>query len=133
MVEDFIQANKLQARIMPYAAKGRLIKCVLFSCGKFEAIVISFVRDKVSPEKLKAALNVPFVKPVPSSSVEEITGYDAEFLPPISVYGVKVLLDRKVLAFEKLRCIVGEEKTLEITPAEIIEANEDVAEADITL
>jgi len=61
-----------------------------------------------------------------------MTGYPAEFLPPISVYGVEVVLDRKISGWEKLRCPVSEEKTLLVSAAEIEQWNEEFQEADIT-
>lgn len=133
MLEDFIESNGLQAKIMPYSAKGSLIKCRLFSFDKGNALVVSFSKDKVSEEKLKKALKSDSVQQVDNSQAEEITGYKAEFMPPISIYGVKVLLDNKVAESEKVRCLVGEEKTLEISPKEIIEANDEAEKADLTL
>ena len=73
------------------------------------------------------------VKDVEGYDIDEITGYLPEFIPPISVYGVTVLLDKEVAEAEKLRCLVSGEKTLEIVPQEIKEGNEELIIAEITV
>jgi len=133
MLEDFVQVNGLSAKILPYAAKGRLVNCRLFRAGSENVLAIFFANDKVSTEKLKELLKVESVKPVDIDSAEEITGCNPDFLPPISIYGVKVILDKKASQVEKLRCLISDEKTLEMSPKEVLEANEDSLEADITL
>jgi len=133
MLEDFIKANGLQARVLPYAAKGSLIKCRLFSSGKENILAIFLAKDKLSGEKIKKALAIESLKAIEDSLVEEITGYSPGFIPPISVYGLRVLVDLKILEKPKARCLVEEKKTLEISPKEILEANEEALESDITL
>jgi len=133
MLEDFIQSNNLEAKILPYAAKGKLVQCRLFSSEKGDVLAVFLSFDKLSEEKLASAVGAKEVELVPFVAVEDITGYLPEFLPPISVYGVKVVLDKKLKDWEKLRCLVGEEKTLEISMKELLESNEDFLEAEITL
>ncbi len=133
MLQDFIESNNLQARILPCSAKGSLIKCRLFSCSDFDVLVIFFARDKISKEKVKTSLNSDSAQRIENSEIEEITGYMAEFLPPISIYGVKVLLDRKVAKAERVMCLVSDKKTLEKSPNEIREANDNALIADITI
>ncbi len=132
MLEDFIEANKLQARILPYAAKGSLIKCELFSSDRGFALLIHFAKDVLDLGKAKAVLGGGNLEKAAKGEAEEVTGYSCEFMPPISIYGVKVLIDGKVFAAEEVRCLVGEEKTLAISPREIKEANEDSEVSDIT-
>ncbi|MBN2067029.1 MAG: hypothetical protein JW744_01020 [Candidatus Diapherotrites archaeon] len=131
MLEDFIESNNLAAKILPYAAKGRLVKCRLFICGKSYALAVAFASERISREKLKAALKADSVEIADSVAVEDVTGYNSEFLPPISIYGVAVVLDQKAAEAEKLRCLVSDERTLEITPVEIAETNEGCITADI--
>ena len=133
MLEDFIKANNLQARLLSCKPKGLLIKCSLFLSEGLEVLAICLAKDRVSEKKLNAALGTTGLKHVQSGLVEETTGYLAEYLPPISVYGVKAVLDKKAAKAGRLVCLVGEEKTLEITPKEILEANEGAIEAGITI
>ncbi len=132
MLEDFIQVNEIEAKILPYAAKGKLVKCVLFS-GPINVVALVFVGEKISIEKLEEAVDASPFEQTSILDVEDITGYSAKFLPPISVYGVKVVLDSKVAKAFKVRCIIGDEKTLEMLPKDILLENEDSLEADITL
>ena len=133
MLEDFIQANSLSAKILPYAAKGSLVKCRLFSGNGNFVLAIFLEKDMLSLQKLKEAAGLASLEQAEKAEVEEVTGYRAEFLPPISVYGVKAIVDKKLLEKEKVKCIVAEERTLEITPKEILEANEKCIQADLTL
>jgi len=133
VIEDFIGLNSLNAKILPYAAKGSLIKCRLFRAGSLEILAVFFAKDSPSMEKIKKALKLASLMQVDKLDVEEMTGFKADFLPPISIYGVRVLVDKKLMEREKVKCIVSEEKTLEISPQEILEANEEAEEADLTL
>jgi len=133
MLEDFIESNGLEAKVLPYAAKGSLIKCSLFKADSLDILVVFFAKDRLSEEKVKKALACNSLRRIEGSLAEEITGYEAKFLPPISVYGVKVLLDSKVANAPKAKCIIADEKTLDISPKEILEANEESEEADLTL
>jgi len=133
MLEDFIESNSLNARILPYAAKGSLVKCRLFKSGSLEILAVFPAKASISRENLKKALKLASLMQVDKFDVEEMTGYKADFLPPISIYGVTVLVDKGVLEKERVRCLVGEEKTLEISPKEILEANEEAREAEITI
>lgn len=132
MLEDFIKANELEAKILPYVSEGKKIKCKLFSSESGNFLAVFFSTDKLSQEKLEFTVGVQNLKPVAFALVEDETGYLPEFLPPISVYGVKIVVDEMVSVAPKLRCVVGEEKVLEIVPKEIIETNEDSIVADIT-
>ncbi len=133
MLADFIAANSLKARILPYPAKGRIVRCRLFSSPSCDVLAVYFSDDKISLEKLKALLKSDIIEHMGLARAEDITGYEAEFMPPISIYGIKVVVDRKVMESENVKCLVSEEKTLEISPKEILEANDDALEADITL
>jgi prolyl-tRNA editing enzyme YbaK/EbsC (Cys-tRNA(Pro) deacylase) len=133
VIEDFIESNSLNAKILPYAAKGSLVKCRLFKSGSLEILAVFPAKDSISMEKVKRALKLVSLMQVDKFDVEEMTGYKADFLPPISIYGVTVLLDKKLAEKERVRCLVSEERTLEISPKEILEANEEAKEADITV
>ena len=133
VIEDFIELNSLNARILPYAAKGSLIKCRLFRAGSLEILAVFPAKDSISMEKVKKALNIISIMQVDKLDTEEMTGYKADFLPPVSIYGVRVLVDKKVMEKEMVRCLVSEERTLEISPKEILDVNEEAEEADLTL
>ncbi len=132
MLQDFIEANGLRAKILPFAARKNLIRCRLFSAGDSFFLVIFFASDSIAKQKLRKATASDAIKPVENAIVYEITGYAARFLPPVSIFGVMALIDKKVLQAQQVHCLVGEEKTLAISPKEIKDFNDDAAIVDIT-
>ena len=133
MLEEFIQSNNLQAKIVPLPLKLPAIKCRLFRCGSFDVLAICFASNKIDSKKIAAAVGAKEAKPIAWAEAEGITGYEAEFMPPISIYGAKAVVDSKLAKVEKVKCPVNPEQVLEINPKEILEANEDAIEANITL
>ncbi len=133
MLEDFIESNNLKARVLRHAVSKNLVKCRLFLASGQHVLAVAFSGQRISRDKLASALNVSSIEPVSGPKVEDVTGYNELFVPPISVYGVKVVLDKKLFQEEKLHCLVSEEKTLEITPLEIVEANQETLVEGITL
>ncbi len=133
MLEDFVQSNELQAKILPVPVKATAIKCMLFKCDNEDVLAVYFASKEIDPKKLAAAVEAKEAKPVALEEAEEITGYDLEFIPPISIYGIKVVVDSKLKIAEKIKCLINPEQVLEITPKEILEANEGAVESDITI
>ena len=143
MLDSFIQSNSLRAKILPCIAKGSLIKCRLFSSDSFDLLAVFFARDKIDEKKLLAVASVESlgktvaspqsIAPVEAEEVEEITGYKAGFLPPVSIYGVRVVVDSKVMNAGSVKCLLENEKTLEISPSEIVNANDGAVVAGITI
>ena len=73
------------------------------------------------------------IAPVEAEEAEETTGYKAGFLPPVSIYGVRVVVDSKVMNAKSVKCLLKNEKTLEISPSEIVSANDGAIVAGITI
>ena len=70
MLEDFIEANSLKAKILPGYLKQNRIKCrVLFADSK-EILAICFVADKLDFEKIKKHLNAEELEPADASAAE---------------------------------------------------------------
>ncbi len=133
MLEDFIKANELQAKILPLPVKAPTIKCTLFRCNDADVLAISFASKELDPKKLAKAVGAKEAIPIALEEAENITGYDFEFMPPVSIYGVKTVVDSKLFVAEKVKCLLSAEQVLEITPKEIVEANDNVIKAEITL
>jgi len=131
MLQDFISVNRLNAKIQPYRAKTGMVKCELFVADGKTVCAVFYSRQKLNAAKIMAATMASELRAVGEKEAEEITGYSAKFMPPVSVYGVLALVDKRAAHAEKLCCIVGEEKTLEISGAEILSANEESLAADI--
>jgi prolyl-tRNA editing enzyme YbaK/EbsC (Cys-tRNA(Pro) deacylase) len=124
MLEDFIQANNLKAKILGCAKRADLVKCDLFSTGSDFILLVRFASDTVKTADLKERLGLEHLQRLTGLRAEEVTGYSAEFLPPISIYGMRVIVDERVLEKPVVHCLAAEDKTLEISPQEIVEANE---------
>jgi len=126
MLENFIETNNLKARIVNRRQSSNLIKCKLFLTESAQIIVISLATDKSDLEKIKRVLGAKEIFAADEKQAIEITGYEKNFLPPISIYGVKVLLDKGLSKHELLYCNISEASCLEISLKEIQENNEDV-------
>ena len=130
MLEEFIEGNNLRARIVSGHCSGSRIKCGLFVAGAEEFLLITLKTSEIDFEKVEAALGKG-VEPVLDELAEEMTGYNGEFLPPISIYGVRVLLDEWVAQKEKVACALSTKKSLEIPVSEIKDFNDDITVVDI--
>ena len=133
MIEDFILANQLKARIEP-----RLIKhpngavCELFFADTKKFLLIHLVHDKLDLEKVKKVLHVGLVFEPSETEVEDLTGYKKGFLPLISIYGFPRVIDQKVMQKDLLFTFVGDDQTLVIPVNELKEFNETAIIEDIT-
>ncbi|MAG21726.1 MAG: hypothetical protein CL943_00275 [Candidatus Diapherotrites archaeon] len=130
MLDDFIKSNGLKAKILQGTIKSDLVRCRIFAGKKEDVLIISLRANTLDYPKMQALVGV--VEPLEEEQVKETTGYKKEFLPPISIYGLRVLIDKKVLEKESVHCILSHEKTLEISPQEIKDFNDDVEVVDIT-
>lgn len=138
MLSDFIEANLLSARIVPKRiANENGAICKLLVSESQEAFLILYrYHNKLDSEKLKKVLKEftsEKIHEADSVEAERITGYKAEYLPPISIYGVRLLIDKKAAECSAdLYFFTAPEETLIISPREIIEMNDMYSIVDIT-
>lgn len=132
MLEDFIEANKLRARLTQNSVKSRQIRCTLFLSGGREILAVHLANDNPRQHVLSKLISTAEMQRAKPVQIETMTGYTAEFLPPISIYGVEVLLDEKLSRYDRLYCRISEEQFLEIAPEEIIVSNENAKVAKLT-
>jgi len=131
MLEDFLEANGLNAKIARGIKRNNLVRCVLFASPKEFFLLVFSAEKKIDRQKLCAVLKAEKVKPVHGQKVEEITGYEESFLPPVSIFGIKVIIDSEIMGKKPVHCLVAEDKTLEIFPQEIVSANEKALIAEL--
>ncbi len=124
MLEDFIVANGLKAKIVPRNS-GNLVKCRLFLAGNRPFLVIFPASKKLDFEKIRKELLSEIEVPE-DNQVFEMTGYKMPFLPPVSIYVERVLVDKGVFGAGMLHCHVSETESLEISADEIAENSEGV-------
>lgn len=134
MLEDFIEVNELKAKIVnkpimnPSSARCELIMREPTTLKPL--LLVHLCKDSIDLEKV-AKMFADELRIPGARETFFVTGYKKDYLPPISIYGVIVIMDKKAAEREKLYFLVDEEHTLVITPQEIIEANEECLIEDV--
>ena len=130
MLDIFIKSNNLTAKIVP-KSEGTFIRCRLFDAGVEVILTISLKGTTLDFSKIESFLGSK-PKPIDADKVMEETGYSKDFLPPISIYGVKVLIDSKVFKHNVVKCLISDVLCVKLPVSEINDFNDDVVEVDIT-
>jgi prolyl-tRNA editing enzyme YbaK/EbsC (Cys-tRNA(Pro) deacylase) len=147
VIEDFLSANKLDAEFFSFDGAVSIKKALFETQTQFSSVAKAefyvnnsgeeflFVfpfNSKLELSKLKQLTkSSELVSPDPEVTLDA-TGYAKGFLPPVSIYGVKVFLDKSLENKNYLFFQVGENSFLKISPDSIIEANEDSSIAIIS-
>jgi len=141
MIEEFIEKNELDAEIVSFATETPV--SVAIKLKKFNPkniaqtdIFISKKRDEIltitpfgkkpSIEKIESIVGEELLELNEEESLE-MTGYKKRFLPPISIYGVKIFIDVSFDNFDYLIFPLSIKKYLKIQVEEILSFNEDVS------
>ena len=132
MLDDFLKSNDSSAEITKHVQKQSLAKCTLFISGNISLISITHFKETPLIEKLKEIFGFKNLKHADNEKTEQITGYKKDSLPPISVYGAKIIIDEKLMNKEFLFFEIADRKFLKITPNDIILLNECAAQGNIT-
>lgn len=137
MLEDFIEVNKLNAKIFPIEERNKSMplakSIVLIDSNEEPLLVILLSEDKIDFSKIKKILKVKDVRLAEPKQVFEITGYKVGGVPPISIYGIKTIIDKKLVKLKEIVCGGGTpENLMQISVKEIIENVEDIIEEDIS-
>lgn len=150
MLEEFIQSNGLKATLIrfekdvasPKAAASALKielsdiarTVVLFDEEKNEAILaVVLANNSVDIDKVSKITGYYSLELASDEDSLEITGYEAAIAPPISIYGTKTLVDKKVMKKEIVYTGGGDKQSmLKISPKEIEEFGWEVQVEDIT-
>ena len=147
-LETFIKVNGLSAKVFACdkevhtAAKAAAVmegdpesvakSILLVDSEKEPVLVVLLGKDKISFDKIKVLLGVKDVQLAEPNEVLEMTGYEVGGVPPISIYGVKVIVDESVTKKEEVVCGGGDpEHLMKISVKEILESNEDVIIEDV--
>ena len=138
MLSDFILANNLGAKIIDCeqpvhavkqaceemgCAPDEIIKSILFvDENKNSLMAIVLGNDRVSEKKLCSAAGARSLRIASEKEVFEITGYEVGGVPPISVFGVRTLIDKKVMLKELVTGGGGDNThLLQISTKELLE------------
>jgi prolyl-tRNA editing enzyme YbaK/EbsC (Cys-tRNA(Pro) deacylase) len=149
MLEDFLEVNEVKAELIDLRKEVSSLSEALQVLGlkKNEAIQAKLLLDSeeegvlclfpsnlaLDLSKAEKVVGKP-LKVAEEKQVLEITGYKKDFLPPLSIYGVKTLIDKKVLKKETVFSAAGSSsKLLKISSKELIKAAFNPIVEDITL
>lgn len=131
MLEEFIEAGELKAKILKKRVPFKLARCVVFlPADKTKKPVLAIVPagKRISLEKLVKEAGYKKLREATEKEAFNITGYKKDFIPPISIYGVRVLIEESLMKRDFLHILIGEEATLKISPEEIISSSEGPVE-----
>jgi prolyl-tRNA editing enzyme YbaK/EbsC (Cys-tRNA(Pro) deacylase) len=141
MIDDFIEKNKLESELISLPteesmdsliAKKRFPARMCVNIGVFNTpsnkpfMVIIPYNSELSVEKVKKIVGEDELIELDNEESIKVTGYKQGFVPPISVFGITILID---FSFENklhLFCRVGQKNYLKAFVKEVIEFNEDV-------
>ena len=149
MLEDFVLANKIGAQLFESEKEihgaGKLaslcglsiestVKCVLFvGENSLEPVLVVFLAtSKPSIPLLELASGFSGLLPATEKESLEMTGFESGRIPPVSVYGIKTFIDKKVLEKEFVAASGGDAfHALKIPPKEIQEFGFEAETAEI--
>ena len=119
MLQDFIKTNNLSAEVFETQGKVKSSakaaqelndneavakSIILMGSNNEPVLVILLGKDKIDFIKIKEILGVKDVRLADSEEVFEATGYVVGAVPPISIYGVKTIIDKKVVEKREVVC-----------------------------
>ncbi len=148
MLEQFIEANSLEAEILTLgkqaatirgAAKalgakmGDFAKAEVFVYRDKGVLVIAGIKESVSKENACEGLGIEGLRCASMGEAEEITGFKEGCIPPIGIYGVRTIMDKNLMKKDVLYFSLGENRFLKITPKEIEENSEEFEAVDLNL
>ncbi len=134
MLNDFIEANNIPAVIEPKRITVNLAECVLLMPldeKEMPVMAIVPVEKKLGLQKAGKAAKSGELRFAGGLETVKITGYKPGFVPPVSVYGVIVLLERSLAEKRAVGFRVTDEKTLRIDPRIILSENEGAKASDL--
>jgi prolyl-tRNA editing enzyme YbaK/EbsC (Cys-tRNA(Pro) deacylase) len=146
MLEDFIEFNELKAEIINFStntptntliASNALppkstIKVQLFNSKKIEPIIIiTPFHSELNTKIIKSIMGEEEIIEMNDKEAIEITGYRKDCIPPISIYGIKIVIDKSLENKKILYSRVGEKKFLKVSLNEILKTNDDITFEEI--
>ncbi|MFH0954526.1 MAG: YbaK/EbsC family protein [Candidatus Micrarchaeota archaeon] len=149
MLDDFIEANKLSAKILDcgeevHSAKAaarlmnvplsKVLKSILFVDKDQNGVLALVPGDQnVDTAKLQKVTGSSKLRLASEKEVFEMTGYEIGGVPPVSIFGVKTVLDSCFSPSDSVFAGGGDNSHLVLIPIkEIKEFGTDLTVADIS-
>jgi len=141
MLNEFIEINDLKAEIISFATETpvsvaiktnkfnpkKIAQTNLFATDKKdEFLTITSFGKKASSEKIEKIVGEEVLE-LNEEECLELTGYKQRFLPPVSIYGVKIFIDVSLENLDYLIFPLSIKKYLKISLEEILSFNDDVS------
>lgn len=139
MIKDFIETNNLDSSILTLATDTKMdyalsknifpkkfaVETKLFITKNNDAfIVVIPYNSDIDTKKLGIAINEDEFLEGLNREIFEITGFKKEFVPLLSIYGIKYIIDSSLENLDLLISRVGEKQFLKAKMSEILEFNE---------
>lgn len=146
MLEDFILMNNLKSQIVNFPTdtsidfiaqknifpKKHLVKINAFITKENDLfITIIPFNSEIDFEKLKTIILEEEFLELSEDECVDITGYEKNYLPPISIYGANFLIDNSLKNNNLIVLRTGEKQFLKAQMNEIIENNDEVKFVDL--
>jgi prolyl-tRNA editing enzyme YbaK/EbsC (Cys-tRNA(Pro) deacylase) len=139
MLEEFIEKNGLDAKLLPLDKEIRgytriaalagvpeknVLRTVLYINSANEPFLAVFpAHAEPDIDRLCALAGCVKAMEASDDESEEITGYKNGVMPPISVYGIKTIVDSSVPDMDRIACFAGRRDTALVMKAgDIIES-----------
>jgi len=151
LLEDFIIVNKIDSELINFPTStntnvaverkklpfSSTVKIQLFNSVKNEpVIIITHFNSELDLKKIKKLLLLKDNNDLIEQNNDEtinITGYKKGFVPPISIFGIRIILDSSLEKKSFLFCQVSEKTFLKVPTQSIIDYNDEVIFEKITI
>ena len=146
MLIDFLEKNELDAELISFQNETNTEEALReLSIPRYNAVKVDYYLDGrgkgllliypfgLHPDIPKVKTHFHFkelINPTDEQLFHAI-GHKRGFVPPVSIYGVKVILDKSLESKKFLFCRVGQSKFLKISPEELVEVTDDYLSANI--
>ncbi len=142
MLEDFIEFNKLKSKIHLFTSNmstdmaiasqklppKRTVKIQLFNTKSNNPVItIIPYHSELNISMLEKIMGEEEIIEIDSTECLEITGYKKDFLPPISIYGIKTIIDSSLESAKSIFARIGAKKFLEAYMNEVLDTNSDIS------
>ncbi|MFA5126253.1 MAG: YbaK/EbsC family protein [archaeon] len=143
MIRDFLEANKLEGRVFSFPSDtsiekaaeeahlsvDSIAKAFLFIDEKMDFFaVIALLGSKISSKEACSLFKKKFLEEADSEQILKFAGFEENFFPPVSVFGVRVVLHSSVKNRKSLLFALSNREFLLINTEDILKANADVEE-----
>jgi len=146
MISEFLEANNLEGKVFSFPSDTSIEKATeevhlsaesiakvfLFVDEKMDFFaVIASVGSKISAKEACTLFKKKFLEEPDPEETLKCMGFEKNFFPPVSVFGVRVALHSSVKDRKNLLFALSNREFLFISAKDILKANDDCEELSI--